>query len=91
MSQLGQESHFKNVKMMENLFKESDLIEKQQKEWERKKDKTLNGYGITRSQKRKLDREGRKLIKRFIAVERKLELLLIKNKKEYGKEVKGVG
>lgn len=90
-SQEGQEEYLKDSEIMEKILKESDLVEKHYKEWKRKRDEILNSGGVTRSQKRKLDREEQKHIKKLSAVEEKLKFMSIKNKKEIAKEVNKFG
>lgn len=91
MSAESIEEHRVNTQIQEDLFEESELIEKEFEDWKRKRDEILKEGGVPRSKKRELERESRKYVKKLSAMATKLEFLSMKNKKEIWIEVKRSG
>lgn len=91
MSAESLEEHRVNMQIQEDLFKESELLEKQFEDWKRERDEMLKEGGVPRSKKRELERESRKYMKKLSALATKLEFLSMKNKKEIRREVKRNG
>lgn len=91
MSLEGQKKHQRNIEIMEELFKESDMLTKQRKKYQAKINASLRLGTLTRLERDSLDKEGLRLEKKIKSVERRLELLIMKNKSEIIEEVKRYG